>query len=377
MRMTIHNARTSKLGAFTPRHNDRNFDISHAEHIDPERTKGNIYWNWTGKQISFEDAEKTFYEEHCRKYLDAVNQRYQEQRHPERVKDMDAYRRSPRTCPEETILMIGRKGDSIPPKTLQAICEDLRRWEENSIPGLKILDMALHVDEEGAPHVHMRKAWLYSDKNGVESISQGKALEGAGIPLPHPDKPQGRNNNRKQQFSTMERQALYEICRGYGLENLLEMQPREKSKSGRELEDYKAGKAEERAQAAEMRARYAEQRARQMEQERDAARAERERIRGALTHARTRAEKAEKQAKEQQEQNRQLKAVQSQIQGETERQQRIARQLAEMNEKARKKLQRTQKQLEALKPYLSKAEQKQLEEQQKQLEREWDEPERD
>lgn len=361
MRMTIHNARTSKLGAFTPRHNDRNFDISHAEHIDPERTKSNVYWNWTGKQMSFEDAEKTFYEEHCREYLDAVNQRYQEQRHPERVKDMDAYRKSPRTCPEETLLMIGNRDEHLPPNTLRAICEDLRNWEENAIPDLKILDMALHVDEEGAPHVHMRKAWIYKDKYGVESISQGKALEKAGIPLPHPDKPQGRNNNRKQTFSQQERQALYEICRSYGLESLLEMQPREKSRSGRELEDYKAGKAEERAQAAEIRAKAAEQKALQMEQERDAARTERERIRGALTHARARAEKAEKRAEEQQAENSRLKTVESQIRGDMERQQRIARQLADMNQKTRHKLQKTIKRLQELEPYLQKAERRQVE----------------
>lgn len=364
MRMTIHNARTSKkFGAFTPRHNDRNFDISHAEHIDPERTKGNIYWNWMNDpEATFEDAEKEFYEQHCRTHLDAVNQRYLEQRHPERVRTMDEYRKSPRTCPEETILMIGRKGDSIPPKTLRAICEDLRNWEENTVSGLKVLDIALHVDEEGAPHIHMRRAWIYRDENGTESISQGKALEGAGIPLPHPDRPQGRNNNRKQTFSKQERQALYEICRGYGLESLLETQPREKSKSGRELEDYKAGKAEERARAAEMRAKAAEQKAQQMEQERDAARAERERIRGALTHARTRAEKAEKRAEEQQAENSRLKAVESQIRGDMERQQRIARQLAEMNEKARKELKQVKKQLEVYKPYLTKAEQRELEE---------------
>lgn len=364
MRMTIHNARTSKkFGAFTPKHNDRNFNIKNAEHIDPERTNGNIYWNWTGNtQTTFEDAEKEFYEQHCRTHLDAVNQHYLEQRHPERVRTMDEYRKSPRTCPEETILMIGRKGDSIPPKTLRAICEDLRNWEESTVSGLKVLDIALHVDEEGAPHVHMRRAWLYSDKKGVESISQGKALQAAGIPLPHPDRPQGRNNNRKQVFSAMERQAMYEICRGYGLESLLETQPREKSRSGRELEDYKAGRAEERAKAAEMRARAAEQKARQMEQERDAARAERERIRGALTHARTRAEKAEKRAEEQQAENSRLKAVESQIRGETERQQRIARQLAEMNKKAQKELRQVKKQLEVYKPYLTKAEQRELEE---------------
>lgn len=276
MRMTIHNARTSKrFGAFTPRHNDRNFNISHAEHIDPERTGGNIYWNWTGKaDITFEDAEKAFYEEHCRTHLDAKNARYVAQRHPERVRTMDEYRSNPRTCPEETLLMIGNKNEYVPAKTLQAICEDLRNWEEKQIPGLKILNMALHVDEQGAPHIHMRKAWIYRDENGTESISQGKALEGAGIPLPHPDKPQGRNNNRKQSFSQMERQALYEICRGYGLESLLEMQPRERSKSGQALTEYQARQAEKRANAAEMRTQAAERAAEQARRELNSIQAE-------------------------------------------------------------------------------------------------------
>ena len=268
MRMTIHNARTSKLGAFTPRHNDRNFDISHAEHIDPERTGGNIYWNWTGRaDITFEDAEREFYEQHCRTHLDAKNARYVAQRHPERVRTMDEYRSNPRTCPEETILMIGNKNEYVPAKTLQAICEDLRNWEEKQIPGLKILNMALHVDEQGAPHIHMRRAWIYRDENGAELISQGKTLERAGLPLPHPDKPQGRNNNRKQTFSKQERHALYEICREYGLENLLEMQPRERSKSGQALTEYQARQAEERANAAEMRTQAAERAAEQARRE--------------------------------------------------------------------------------------------------------------
>lgn len=366
MRMTIHNARTSKLGAFTPRHNDRNFDISHAEHIDPERTKNNIYWNWTGKtDITFEDAERLFYEQHCRKHLDAVNQRYREQRHPERVRDMDAYRTARHTCPEETLLMIGNKNEYLPPKTLRAICEDLRNWEENAIPGLKVLDMALHVDEEGAPHIHMRKAWIYRDENGVESISQGKALQAAGIPLPHPDKPQGRNNNRKQTFSQQERQALYKICKSYGLESLLEMQPREKSKSGRELEDYKASEAEKRAQAAEMRARMAEEKTRQAETSLD-------KIKGATKHARKRTQRAQEQAQEQEDKNRSLQAAESEIRGRMEREQTTARQLAEMNQKARQELRATRQELERLAPYLTKAEQRALQEQ-----LEWDECERD
>lgn len=370
MRMTVHNGRAGKNGVYSPKHNDRQFDISSAEHIDPERMPGNVYWNWTGKNISFEDAEKEFYELHCREHLDAVNQRHREQRHPERVRDMDAYRTARQTCPEETLLMIGNKNEYLPPRTLRAICEKLKDWEENTVSGLRVLDMALHVDEEGAPHIHMRRAWIYRDENGIESIAQSKTLQAAGIPLPHPDKPQGRHNNRKQVFSAMERQALYEICRGYGLESLLETKPRERSRSGRELEGYKASEAEKRAQAAEMRARMAEEKARQAE-------ASLQKIKNAKTHAQRRTQQAQERAQEQEGRNSTLRAAESEIRSNMEKEQRTARQLAEMNEKARKKLQRTQKQLEALKPYLSKAEQKQLEEQQKQLEREWDEPERD
>jgi hypothetical protein len=371
MRMTIHNGRAGKNGTYSPKHNDRNFDISSAEHIDPERMPGNVYWNWTGeKDMSFEDCEKAFYEEHCREYLDAVNRRHREQRHPERVRDMDAYRTARQTCPEETLLMIGNKDEHLPPKTLRAICEDLRNWEENTVPGLRVLDMALHVDEQGAPHIHMRRAWIYRDENGIESIAQSKTLQAAGIPLPHPDKPQGRHNNRKQSFSAMERQALYEICRGYGIESLLEMQPRERSRSGREMEDYKAEQAEKRAKAAEMRAKMAEEKTRQAETSLD-------KIKGAKTHAQKRTQQAQERAREQEGKNNALRATESEIRGKMEREQTTARQLAEMNQKARQELQQVQKQLEVLKPYLSRAEQKQLEEQQKQLEQEWDEPERD
>ena len=356
MRMTVHNGRAGKNGVYSPKHNDRQFDTSRAEHIDPERMPGNVYWNWTGKNISFEDAEKEFYELHCREHLDAVNQRHREQRHPERVRDMDAYRTARQTCPEETLLMIGNKDEHLPPRTLRAICKDLRNWEEKQIPGLRVLNMALHVDEEGAPHIHMRKAWIYRDENGTESIAQNKALQAAGIPLPHPDKAAGRHNNRKQTFSQMERKALYEICREYGIESLLEMQPRERSRSGREFEDYKASKAEEKTRQAETSL---------------------DKIKGATKHARKRTQRAQEQAQEQEDKNRSLQAAESEIRGKMEREQTTARQLAEMNQKARQTLREMQKQLEVLKPYLSKAEQKQLEEQQKQLEREWDEPERD
>ena len=90
MRATIHNGRTGKDGAYNTKHNDRQFDIRNAEHIDPERVKNNRYWNWTGNpKMSFEDAEAAFYEKHIRKHLDAQNARYKTQGQQNRLAEID------------------------------------------------------------------------------------------------------------------------------------------------------------------------------------------------------------------------------------------------------------------------------------------------
>lgn len=267
MRATIHNGRTSNLGAFTPKHNDRNFNINHAEHINPERVKLNRYWNWTGKEITFEDAERAFYEKHIRRHLDAQNARYRAQRHAERAKTMDEYRKSPQTCPEEVILQIGKLGDTIPADMMARIIQEQINWEQKTFPGVRVLDVALHMDEQGAPHIHERRAWVYTDKDGNTAISQNKSLEQMGVELPNPDRPRGRFNNRKQTFSRMCREHLLQICREHGLE--IEEIPQEKSRSGRTLEDYQAGEAEKRAADAERRRQFSERAA---ESARDTAR---------------------------------------------------------------------------------------------------------
>lgn len=256
MRATIHNGRTSHLGAFTPRHNDRNFNISHAEHIDPERVKNNRYWNWTGKEMTFEAAEIAFYEKHISAHLEAQNARYRAQRHAERAKTMDEYRKSPQTCPEEVILQIGKAGDTIPADMMARIIQEQINWEQKTFPGVKVLNVALHMDEQGAPHIHERRAWVYTDKDGNLAISQNKSLEQMGVELPNPDRPRGRFNNRKQVFSRMCREHLLQICREHGLE--IEEIPQEKSKSGRTLEDYKANEANKRAAEADRRREFSE-----------------------------------------------------------------------------------------------------------------------
>lgn len=270
MRATIHNGRTSKDGAYNTKHNDRQFDIRNAEHIDPERVKDNRYWNWTGNpETTFEAAEQAFYERHIRKHLDAQNARYKAQRHAERAKTMDEYRRSPQTCPEEVILMIGKAGDTIPANMMARIIQEQINWEQKQFPGVRVLDVALHMDEQGAPHIHERRAWVYTDKDGNSAISQNKSLEQMGVELPNPDRPRGRFNNRKQTFSRMCREHLLQICREHGLE--IEEIPQEKSLSGRTLEDYKAGEAEKRAAEAERRREFSERAAESAEKRAESA----------------------------------------------------------------------------------------------------------
>lgn len=275
MRATIHNGRTGKDGAYNTKHNDRQFDIRNAEHIDPERVKNNRYWNWTGNpKMSFEDAEAAFYEQHIKQHLDAQNARYRAQRHAERAKTMDEYRKSPQTCPEEVILQIGKMGDTIPADMMARIIQEQINWEQQQFPGVKILDVALHMDEQGAPHIHERRAWVYTDRDDNLAISQNKSLEQMGVELPNPNKPRSRFNNRKMTFSRMCREHLLQICREHGLE--IEEIPQEKSLSGRTLEDYKAGEAEKRAADAERRRQFSERAAesaeKQVESARDTAR---------------------------------------------------------------------------------------------------------
>lgn len=257
MRATIHNGRTSKDGAYNTKHNDRQFDIRNAEHIDPERVKNNRYWNWTGNpKMSFEDAEAAFYEKYIRKHLDAQNARYEAQRHAERAKTMDEYRRSPQTCPEEVILMIGKAEDTIPADMMARIIQEQINWEQEQFPGAKVLDVALHMDEQGAPHIHERRAWIYTDKDGNLAISQNKALEQMEVELPNPNRPRGRFNNRKQTFSRMCREHLLQICREHGLE--IEEIPQEKSRSGLSHVAYMTRQEEEKAVSAERRRQFSE-----------------------------------------------------------------------------------------------------------------------
>lgn len=368
MRATIHNGRTSHLGAFTPKHNDRNFNIKNAEHIDPERVRNNRYWNWTGQEITFEAAEIAFYEKHISAHLEAQNARYRAQRHAERAKTMDEYRKSPQTCPEEVILQIGKRGDTIPADMMARIIQEQINWEQKTFPGVKVLDVALHMDEQGAPHIHERRAWVYTDKAGNLAISQNKSLEQMGVELPNPNKPRSRFNNRKISFSRMCREHLLQICRKHGLE--IEEIPQEKSKSGRTLEDYQAGEAEKRAAEAERRREFSERAAESAEKRAESAR---DAARSYEEHSEQVARQVNNEYGELADVGLQKQAMQEQLEEVQERLERVQEQLEYVQadyKKAYLKCRRAERRAADLQSILTAAERRQVEQIRQEQERE-------
>lgn len=370
MRATIHNGRTSHLGAFTPKHNDRNFNINHAEHIDPERVKNNRYWNWTGKEITFEAAEIAFYEKHISAHLEAQNARYRAQRHAERAKTIDEYRKSPQTCPEEVILQIGKRWDTIPADMMARIIQEQINWEQKTFPGVKVLDVALHMDEQGAPHIHERRAWVYTDKAGNLAISQNKSLEQMGVELPNPNKPRSRFNNRKISFSRMCREHLLQICREHGLE--IEEIPQEKSRSGRTLEDYQASEAEKRAAEAERRRQFSERAAESAEKQAESAR---DTARSYEEHAERVAGQINAEYGELADAGLQKQAMQEQLEEMQERLERVQEQLEYARadyKKIYKGCQRAERRAADLQNILTAAERRQVEQIRQEQEQEWE-----
>ena len=249
MRVTAHNGRAGKDGAYSAKHNDRNFDLSTAKHIDQDRSAGNWYWRCDGSDKSFDEVEHDFYVNHFQKALDAKNQRYIDQRHKEYVQTIDEYRRNERNCPEETILQIGKDGQTVDPKLLKEICTKQIAWEAKAYPNARILDVALHVDEQGAPHMHMRKVWIGHDKDGNEVVGQSKALKEMGIKAPYEDKAYGRHNNAKMTYTASCRNHLVGLCLQYGLE--IEMDPKDASKSGLSLVEYQRRQEQEKLSQAQ------------------------------------------------------------------------------------------------------------------------------
>lgn len=184
--LTRHNARAGKKGVYSPKHNDRSFDVDHAEHIDQDKTALNVYWdcfqgvhqkNPDQHQMTFEEVESEFYHVMYHESVDTQNERNDRNRHSERNRTTEDLIKDRRICPEESILQIGNISGTVPPDVLAEIAaiffsELTSRYGEH----FHILDWALHLDET-TPHIQERHVFDCEDKYGHRFAQQEKALE--------------------------------------------------------------------------------------------------------------------------------------------------------------------------------------------------------
>lgn len=282
IRVTFHNSRTNKRGkAHNPNHNDRNFDISKAPHIDPDRQHLNLFWtrymiepfrrgdgNPQDKRYGFVAAEAAFYKEQFSAFLEARNANRRRSRN--RTQTMDEYRKARQSCPEETLFYLGGRKNFADPKDITNIMQDFIAWHEEKYPAVHFLDWSLHQDERGAPHIHLRKVWVAHDEAGRPFVGQEAALMQMGVKpssgkeTPDPKQPaktieKARFNNRKKTYTADCLRKLQELARDY--DYTIEDMPREKSKAGRDLDEYIADEKAQEAREAEQRAHEAEERA--------------------------------------------------------------------------------------------------------------------
>lgn len=180
-----------------------------------------------------------------------------------------------------------------------------------------VISAVIHYDET-TPHMHILSVPLTQD-------GRLSAREIVG---------------NRANLSRMQTEFFEQVGKGYGLERGVQMDGQEKKKH----------------------ITAQEWQLRQVKQETAAELEELGAIKHSKKSARERSTRAREQAEQQQAENSRLRAVESEIRERMEQEQTTAEQLTELNQKARQELTEVKKQLAVYKPYLTRAEQRELEE---------------
>jgi len=256
LKLTRHNGRAGTHGTYNPKHNDRSFNLANSEHIDPERAKGNIYWDCfhgfrsalapsdpDDLAATFSEVERQFYETHYTAFVEGQSGRNAKNRHTERNRSVPDLLSSRKTCPEETIYQLGTLDEHASAEDLlNIVTEFIEEFKVKFGEHVHVLDWALHLDES-TPHIHERHVFDCENSYGEIAPQQEKALEALGFELPKLDKPLGRYNNRKITFDAACRTMLFEIAKRHGLE--LDEVPEYGGRTYLEKQDYIMAKQKE------------------------------------------------------------------------------------------------------------------------------------
>lgn len=202
---------TVQSGVGNPVHNSRNYDLEKSVHVDASRTSLNKYLSiYKDIPDNFVEVEKRFYAENFKDWLEVIKESAIQSRHKERIKTSEKLRKGTKTKPQEILYQIGDRNEAPTPKEFRKWVNDVLAYHHKITKGYgKVLNVAIHHDEE-TPHAHVRQVWVYKEKSDGEKeylrIGKEKALEAAGIPLPNPDEPVGRYNNRAVTYTRLMRE---------------------------------------------------------------------------------------------------------------------------------------------------------------------------
>lgn len=245
-----HRSRKGTNGkVINAKHNDRNFDVSKADHINENLIDKNVIWKYVdvneggekeeekkaaeekkSERETLDDYEEKVYEKYFSTALEKRNEKQIKARHKDRVQSMEQYRLNAKSCPEESIWTIGNRDNRIEPELLKKIWEEFTAWHKETYPNVLMLDATLHLDEpNAAPHIHRRDVWRY-EVDGHWEISQKEALKSMGIERPDLSKKESKYNNAKMTYTAQTRAKWIEIAEQHGIE--IEKEPQEKSRSG-------------------------------------------------------------------------------------------------------------------------------------------------
>jgi hypothetical protein len=114
-----------------------------------------------------------------------------------------------------------------------------QRWGDN----LHLLDLSLHLDEDGAPHIHSRMTFSALDKFGFRVANQAQAFEAMGIQRPDPTAKEGKYNCPLITFSEIIRTQFYDLCEKRGI--VIDREVKNPSQKHLSVLEYKCKKMEE------------------------------------------------------------------------------------------------------------------------------------
>ena len=213
MKATLH------IGRGTVKHNDRNFNLDNARHIDQTKQNENFYINrYLDDTITFEECERRYYQENYLQGLEAQNEKYRKRRQYGYIRTIDDLVKAEKTQPKEMILQIGNKDSHVDPETLRhCIYQFNEEFNQRYGTNAHILDIAIHNDE-ATPHAHIRFICDYTDKDGHKKICTDKALKALGIKPPKDTAKADRYNNALQTFTEQIRFIWNTIIRRNGIE---------------------------------------------------------------------------------------------------------------------------------------------------------------